>query len=795
MKSLLKILFRKLKAKPIFSFVTIFGFTVGIASSLLIYLWVFNELSYEKFHPDYQRIYRVLTLAKQGNEVVKSASAYYPLASTLENDYPQIENATYISFNSEDSPLQISDDSEKMDGRGCWLNNHFFNVFEGFAFKEGTPETALSNPSGIILNAEFAHKLFGEKPALGKSIIINKYFKEEFVVSAVIEFPSQSHISFDYAISEKNIQVATFRKSWSKSSYVHVYFKLKKGVETDGEFLTRITDQISRYTSFTDKLMFQPIADIHLYCDYDTSLDKNIGSYIYVWIFSGLALLIVLMASLNFSVLSVARASERLTEIGVKKVNGASQVQIAGQFLNESLLQTFFSMVLAILLVWIVLPLFNHLSGQQLHLHLSFKLLFNLVILTFFVGLTAGTYPGWYLSSLTPAGIIKDKSPVGSGARMVKLLPFVQFVIAIFFVVTTTVFIKQMNYIRSKDLGFDDKNIVVVPTGLWYNNQAFKDELLKNPNILSVSTSVYAPIDFMWKTSIPFMRANGSDSLQASMFWADEDFAKTYNLEVVKGRFLQMNYDDYWKELKRKGKMDDKTRISLPAVINETAEKKLGYDDPIGQRLGDFVIVGVVKDFHYRPLRYPIEPLILTNDPQNIMSANIRISPKNKMATLKYIGDTYRKYRDNRTFSYQFFDDLLQDKYRSEIRLRNLTFLFTTLAIIIAMLGILGMSVFSTIKRTKEIGIRKVNGATLPEILVLLNKDFLKWIAIAFLVATPAAWYATNRWLGNFAYKTNLSWWIFALAGILALGMAIFTVSFQSWKAATRNPVESLRYD
>ncbi|HPF52642.1 MAG TPA: ABC transporter permease [Draconibacterium sp.] len=795
MKSLLKILSRKLKARPVFSFVTIFGFTVGIASSLLIYLWVYNELSYEKFHQDYQRVYRVLTLAKQGDEIVKSASSYSPLASTLKNDYPQVETATYISFNSEDSPLQISDDSEKMDGRGCWLNDHFFNVFEGFTFKEGSSETALSNPSGIILNADMAYKLFGDKPALGKSIIINKYFREEFTVSAVIEFPSQSHIRFDYAISEKNSQVAAFTRSWSKSSYVHVYFKLKKGAETDGEFLTRITDHLSRYTSFTDKLMFQPIADIHLYSDYNTSLDKNIGSYIYVWIFSGLALLIVLMASLNFSILSVARASERLTEIGVKKVNGASRFQIASQFLNESLLQTFFSMVLAILLVWLTLPLFNHLSGQQLHLHLSLKLLFNLMILTLFVGLAAGIYPAWYLSSLTPAGIIKDKSPVGSGARMIRLLPFVQFVIAIFFVVTTTVFIKQMNYIRNKDLGFNDKNIVVVPTGLWYDNRAFKDELLKNPNILSVSSSVYAPVDFGWKTNIPFSRGNGSDSLQASMFWADEDFAATYNIEVVKGRFLQMNYNDYWKELKGKGKMDDKTRISLPVVINETAKKKLGFENPIGQRLGDFVIVGVVKDFHYRPLRYPIEPLILTNDPQNIMSANIRISPENKMATLKYIGDTYRKYRDNRTFSYQFFDDLLNDKYSSEIHLRNLTFLFATLAIIIAILGILGMSVFSTVKRTKEIGIRKVNGATLVEVLVLLNKDFMKWVVISFLVATPAAWYAANRWLGNFAYKTSLSWWIFALAGVLALGIAIFTVSFQSWKAATRNPVESLRYE
>jgi len=793
MKSLFKILLRKLRAKPLFSFVTIFGFTVGIAASLIIYLWVYNEFSYEKFHPDYQRIYRVLTLSKQGDEIVKSASNYYPLAKTLDNDFPQIEYATSISFNSEDSPLQISDESEKVDGRGCWLNSHFFNVFAGFKFKEGSLENALSNPSGLILNAEMAKKLFGNQSAFGKTIIINKYNREEFTVSAVIEIPAQSHINFDYAISEKNSWVSQFTKSWSKSSYVHVYLKQKEGAEISSAFVNQITNQIGRYTSMTDKLMFQPIADIHLYSDYNIALDNNVGSVTYVWIFSALAFLIVLMASLNFSVLSVARISERLTEIGIKKVNGASRFQIASSFLSESLLQTFASMMLALIIVWITLPLFNHLSAQHLHLHLSFKLIFNLVALTFVVGLIAGIYPAWYLSSLTPAGIIKDKSPIGAGARFLKLLPMAQFVIAIFFITTTTVFIKQMNYVRHKNLGFNDKNIVVIPTGLWYGNKTFKDELKKNPHILSVSASVYAPVDFAWMTNLPYIRGGNSDSLQASLFWADEDFAKTYNLEMEKGKFLQMNYDDYWKELKKND--NEGTPVSYPVVINQTAEKKLGFEDPIGQRLGNYVIVGVVKDFNFRPLRFPIEPMILTNDPQNIMSMNVRIAPENRAETLKFIGDTYRKYRDNRTFSFQFFDDMLNEKYSAEIRLRNLTILFAALAIVIAVLGILGISVFSSLRRTKEIGIRKVNGAKVYEILLMLNKDFLKWVVIAFVVATPIAYYTMNKWLESFAYKTGLSWWIFAVAGVLAFAIALLTVSWQSLKAATCNPVEALRYE
>ncbi|MFW6371468.1 MAG: ABC transporter permease [Bacteroidota bacterium] len=793
-----KILFRKLSSKPVFSFITVFGFTVGIAASLLIYLWVYNELSYEKFHPGYQRIYRVLTLSKQGDKVVKSSGSYRPLAHTMEKDYPQIEYATYISFSSEDSPLQIADEDEKIDGRGCWLSESFFHVFEGFKFSEGKPENALSNSSGIIPNATMARKLFGNQPALGKTVIINKYFREEFTVSAVVEIPAQSHMDFDYAFSQKNSRFAALSNSWADKSHVHVYFKLRKDAIIDNEFLSQITNHISRYSKITDKLMFQPIADIHLYTDYEThNYDKNIGSYIYIWIFSGLAILVVLMASLNFSVLSVARSSERLTEIGIKKVNGASRLQIASQLISESFLQTFVSLMVAIILVLITIPFFNNLSGQQLQLTLSFRLLFNLVVLTSFVGLTAGIYPAWYFSSLTPASIFKDKTPTGSGARILKLLPLFQFAIAIFFIIATVVFMRQMNYIQSKDLGFDDKNIVVVPTGLWYGNKTFKEELLKHPGVISVSASVYAPVDFAWKMSIPYTRGGANDSLQASLFWADENFAETYNLEVVKGRFLQMSYEDYWEEWKkdRPNEKEKNNQISLPVVINETAEKQLSFDDPVGKRLGNYVIVGVVRDFHFRPLQHPIEPLILTNDPQNIMSVNIRVAPENRAGTLKFIGDTYRKHRDDRTFSYQFFDDMLQEKYKAENYLRNLTFLFATLAILIAMLGILGMSVFSITKRTKEIGIRKVNGARVSEILTLLNKDFIKWVVLAFVVATPVAYYTMHKWLENFAYKTTLSWWVFALAGFLALGIAMLTVSWQSWRAATRNPVEALRYE
>ncbi len=794
-----KITLRNFSKKPVYSLITFVGFTIGIAASLLIYLWVFNELSYDKFHPDYQRIYRVLTLAKQGNEIVKSAGCYRPVARTLKADYPQIEKATYISFSSEDSPLQRESGSEKIEARECWSNSDFFEIFKGFRFTEGTAESAFGNPSNIVLSEMVARKLFGNQTALGKTLISDKYSKTVYTVGGVVRIPKQSHLDFGFILSEQNSPIAGWTNNWSDKGFVHVYIKLAENAEINDEFLSRITNHISRYSKILDKLLFQPLADIHFYSDYETSInDKNISDYKYVLIFSGLALLIILMASFNFSVLSVARASERSTEIGIKKVNGASRYDIIRQFMSESIIQTFAATILALLIIWLILPWFSNLSGKELELSLSFRLIANLLLITFLTGIVAGIYPSLVLSSLKPTGILRGGNVTGSKTGFIRSLVAVQFSIAIFFIIATTLFVKQLNYIRTKDLGLNNKDVVVIPTGLWYDSKTFKAELLRNPNIRSVSASTYAPVDFGWKSTFALTKQGRADSLNASLFWVDEDFAKTYQLEVVKGQFLQMDYKAYWKEEEKAGKSrkeGKEFKVSIPIVINQTAEKILGFADPIGQRLGDNVIVGVVKDFHFRPLNYPIGPLVLTNNPENIMTMNVKIAPENRSVTLKYIRDTYQKYRDQRGFSYSFFEDLLGEKYQDETRLKNITIAFSILAIVMAVLGILGMAVFAITRRTKEIGIRKVNGARVSEVMVMLNKDFVKWVAMAFVIATPIAWYAMNRWLENFAYKTEVSWWIFVLAGLLALGIALLTVSWQSWKAATRNPVEALRYE
>lgn len=795
----LVLLLRNIRKNPVYSFISIVGFTFGIAASLFIYFWVLDELSFEKFHPNHQQIYRVLTLSKQGDKIVKSASSYDPLAVTMERDYPQIETATSISYNSEDSPLKIKGTTQKIEARRAWVDENFFEVFQGFLFLEGDMETALNSPGKIVLSEKVAKKLFGSELAIGKTIISNKYSEEVYEVGGVIYTPPQSHIEIGFLMSNKSEGSVGYSGGWRrKSAHTNTYIKLNKDAVIDNHFREQASGHINRYSSHTDKLLFQPLTDIHLHTDYETYInDKKISSIKYVLIFSGLALLIILMASLNFASLTTARASARTTEIGIRKISGSNTKGLVLQFITESLLQTIIATILALLIVWLLLPWFGNLTAKEFTFSFSPQLILSLLIITLSVGIFSGIYPAFYLTAFNPILIFKGGNPTGSKAGFTKGLVLVQFTIAIILIISTATVYKQLQFIKTRDLGIDKKNIVVIPTGLWYSAGSFKQELLYNPNIISVSASTQAPVDFAWLRGFHWGGMDSQDTVQASMFWVDEDFAKTYNIEMVKGEFLRQNYSDFWKEHKKANK-DNKNEknyaVSLPVVINESFAKQMNVENPIGMRLNKSnVIVGVVKDFHYRPLHNKISPMVMLNDPQNIMTLNVKISPENRTETLIFIRDIYKKHRDDRGFSYSYFEDELEQVYMAENRLGNLILKFSLLAIIIAMLGIFGLSVFAIERRIKEIGIRKVHGAKLTGILLLLNRDFIKWVAIAFIVATPAAYFLMKNWLANFAYKTELSWWIFVFTGILALLMALLTVSWQSWQAAKRNPVEALR--
>lgn len=792
--------FRHITGKPVYSLITFLGFTLGIAAGLIVYLWIYNEMSFDKFHSNYQQIYRVLTISKDGDTFEKTTANHIPLAKTLKRDFPQIAYATYLYY-SWGAPvaLRYGENGEKIEAMPVETNEDFFKIFDGFKFIEGNPETAMKDPQGIILTEKTAQKLFGNEPALGKEIDNDGFAEQNYKVTGVIRIPKQTHIDFDYIITNANYKISVVLNTiagepWGKKGNVTVYMQVAKNAKIDDDFLSAVTEQITRYTGSSDKLTFQPLADIHLHTDYRPGpYDRNIGSIKYIWIFSGLALIIILMAVLNFSVLSVARASEHATEIGIKKASGAGKKQILMQFMAESILQTVAAAWMAVVIVVSILPWFNNFTGREITFEFSSKLFVNLLVLTVLTGIIAGLYPAVYLSSIKPVSIFRGGSVTGSKTGFIRLLVTTQFSIAIFFIVAASVFVKQMNYIKTKDLGLQRDNIIVVHTGLWYGNKDFKDELLRNPNIIGVSAG-NTPVDIAHQYPVAIDYPDGTDTLHVSLLFADGGFAKTYQLEMVQGQFLNDKYN-YW-EFMNKPETGEKHSLSIPVVINETAAKMLRFDDPVGQRIGnDYVITGVVKDFHVRPLHYPIEPVIMINNPEAIVYMNIQISPENRAQALQFIRETNKKFRSDRELNYSFFDDLIAEKYLEETRLKNQTLAFALLAICISILGILGMSVFSIERRIKEIGIRKVNGATVSEIMSMLNFDFIKWVLAAFVIAVPVAWFVMHNWLENFAFQTGLDWWIFALAGLLALLTAIITISFNSLKAATKNPVEALRYE
>ena len=779
--------------KRVYSILSFAGFTIGITAGLLIYLWIYQELKYDKFHPDYQNIYRVLTLSKQNEEVRKSACSYRALAKTLKNDYPQIEGAAYISYSSEDSPLKLENSQISVEARQATMSSDFFRIFRGFKFLEGTPETLPLIPGQIVISEKLKEKLFGKNPALGKTIISDKYDKKVYTVGAVVDIPTNSSLHFDYLIPENGEN-----NSWGDSYWTRVYIKLAGNAVIGDDFKHEIANHIQKYSPIRDKLLFQPIADIHLNADFDDQLVYNAGNIKYLWIFSILGGFILFMAAFNFSIFSIALSSQRSKEIGIRKVNGASRIQIIIHFFKETFSQTFLAALLALVLLYLLLPSFNYLTGLSIQLIISVRLIFCIFVLIVVVSLIAGLYPSIFLSAISPVKTIKGATDTGSKAGLIRTLVIVQVSFAAFFLIATAFMVKQLEFIRTKDLGLRKENVVVIPTGLWYDSEAFKEELLRNPEISSVSASAYAPVDFSWQVALPLNSLGRTDSIRLSMIMADQDFAKTYNLKILKGVFIPTRYADYWAEWEKKNKAskeDTENQVSIPVVINETAEKTLGIPDIVGKRIGEKVIAGVVKDFHYRPLNYPIEPVMIMNDPENIMTMNVTISPHNRQTTLEYIRKVYKKYRDGREMSYMFFEDMIKDKYKAETRLRNITLGLGLTALIISLLGISGMVLFSVNRKVKEIGIRKVNGARTCDVLMLLNKDFIRWAFVSVIIATPVSWYSVHTWLSSYAYKTALSWWVFAITGICILAIVLVIISLQVLKAASRNPVEALRYE
>jgi putative ABC transport system permease protein len=787
-----------LRKKPIYSLVTLLGFTIGITASLLIYLWVYDELSFDTMHDDHHRIYRVVTLKKQGQEIIKTPMSVIPLANVLIKDFPQIETSTFIKH---ESLMPLTVDERTIEIIPAYTNKNFFEIFTGLKFIEGNSKTALNQPNAIVLNEDVAKKLFGDESALGKNLISKHFGTKKYIVGGVIKIPDQTHLDFGMITLMENNRFlsSTFKSNWRTGERTSVYMKLRKRVELDESVKKQLSGLIVKYANRSDRLTFQAIYDIHLNSDYNYQYDKNQGDKKYLWIFSGMAVLILLMAAFNFTALTTARSSERATEIGMWKTVGASKTRIGGMILGETIFQTMIAMAMAILLVSILLPWFNDLTGKSISWSLSPSLIGSLLGIALAVGIISAIYPALYLTSFNPVLIFKGGNPSGSRARFISLIVVIQFIAATFMISASGIILKQLSYIKNKDLGLKKENVLVVPTGLWYSIDEFKTELKKNPNILSASACASMPLEGNWMTTVGWTGMSSSDSVKMRNVLVDQDFVDTYKLEMISGDFLRYSYTDYWTnsqkshEAKNKG---ESFSYSIPVVINEKAVELMCLEDPIGQRLNkNYTIIGIVKDFHFKSLHHQIEPILIHNNPEAIINLSIKISEHNMAETIRFIQDTWVKFRGNRGFSYTYFEDQLASKYQYENQLGKIILYFSFLSMIIALLGILGLATYATERRTKEIGIRKINGSSIWQVMVWLNIDFLKWVLIGFIIACPIAVYFSQNWLNNFAYRTDGNWWVFGLAGIMLLILALITVSWQSYRAATRNPVEALRFE
>ncbi|MFA6482964.1 MAG: FtsX-like permease family protein [Bacteroidales bacterium] len=787
-----------LRKKPVYSMVTLIGFTIGITASLLIYLWVFDELSFDTMHADHERIYRVVTLRKQGQEIVRTPAMVIPLANVLTKDFPQIEKATFIKLESL-MPLEL--DGRTIEILPAYTDKSFFDIFTGLRFVEGNAETVLNQPNAIVLNEDVAKKLFGDEPALGKHLVSKNFGTTGYVVGGVIRIPDQTHLEFGMiTLMENNSMLqSTFKSNWRSGESTSVYLKLRKGAFLDETAKEQLSGLMVKYANRSDRLTFQPISDIHLNSNYDYQYDKNQGDKKYIWIFSGMAVLILLMAAFNFSALSTARSSERATEIGMLKTLGASRLKIGQILLVETLFQTIIAMILAILLVSILLPWFNNLAGKEIVWHLTPVFICSLVGIALVTGVLSALYPVVYLNSFNPVLIFKGGHPAGSRAGFISVMVVIQFIAATFMIAASGIVLKQLSYINKKELGLNKNNILVIPTGLWYSVDEFKSELLKNPDILSTSACTSLPVEGSWFETVGWNGMNSRDSIRMRNVWVDQDFAKTYDMQMITGDFLRNSYADYWSNAEKSHqakKTGQSSAYTIPVVINEKAKELMGEENPVGKRLNNrYVIIGVVKDFHVKSLHHQIEPILILNSPEAIISLSIKISDHNQAQTIRFIQDTWAKFRGNRGFSFTWFEDQLAAKYQYETRLGKIILYFAILALLIALMGVLGLATYATERRTKEIGIRKINGSTVLEVMIWLNLDFLKWVAIGFIFACPAAIYFTLNWLDNFAYKTTGNWWIFVLAGFITFTFALAMVSWQSYRAATRNPVETLRYE
>lgn len=811
-RNYLKIAFRNLARNKAISFINIFGLAVGLATCLLIMLYIFSETGYDTQNKAADRIYRVISQANTLTGTAKEkgwAATSAPIAWGLKTDMPEVEEVTrLLKFPLFDKILlkneKGKDTRQFYEPNSYYVDSTFLRVFT-YDFKYGNPSTALDQPNSIVISEETAGRLFGNDNPVGRSVTIGIPFGNfSYTVRGVFRTAGvKSHIPAHCLLSMHNGDVGTWVASlnnWASNNLFHTYVLLKKGADPRAfeKKLPAFTDRRAgtdlKALGISRQLFIQPLKDIYLRSDLNYEIGTN-GNINFLYILGSIALFVLLIACINFMNLSTARSAKRAKEVGVRKVMGAQKGSLIGQFLGESITMSILALLLALFLTWAFLPLFNNLTQRSLQLFDQPGSWEWIIALTVITGIISGLYPAFYLSSFKPITVLKGKLLNSfSAATIRKGLVVFQFFISICLVLGAIVISRQLHYLHDQDLGFSMRGQIILPmqsADQMKNYATLKTELLKNPGIKTVTCgSMYPGLE---NPEDMLFYAEGKtvhDVVDVHLASIDNDYMETLGLTILKGRGFSKEF----------------TADSDNIVLNEKAIKELGYDaqTAIGKKIyWDFQgrhhtmqIIGVVRNFNFQSLYNPIKPFAFNVNPflGNKYSYLILNPATNDYASLlKNVEASWKKFNPDAPFVYSFLDKDFQRNYEKDKRAGDIVNYFTGIAILIACLGLFGLSAFTAEQRIKEIGIRKVLGASATNLAALLSRDFIGLVAIAIVIASPLAWFGMHKWLQGFAYRTDISWWIFAIAALLAILIALVTVSFQAIRAAIANPVKSLR--
>ena len=801
LKNYLKTAIRNITKHKGYSFINIAGLSIGMACCILIIIFIMTELSFDRFHEKADNIYRLGLNATLGERIIHMPVSNNPAGPTLVKDYAEVENAVRLRTRGR-TPIEY-EGRQFSEENILYADHTFFEIFS-FPMIKGDPKTALRTALSLVITESTAEKYFGDEDPLGRVLNFNN--QQDFSITGVCEDPPfNSHFTFTMLCSFETLaaQNPKMMDIWLNFNN-YTYLLMREGTDAkdlESKFPALVDQYMGRDLKALGGTMvffLQPLPSIHLHSQLEGELKGN-GNILYVYIFAAIAIFILLIACINFMNLATARSATRAREVSLRKVAGAHRGELIRQFLGETVFYSIVALAVAVLMVKLALPYFSSISGIEMKLSLAELpwLLPAFLGLILFVGLAAGSYPALFLSSFQPATVLKGSIKSGKAAtRFRSILVVSQFIISIALIIGTSIILNQIRYMKKKDLGFDKTNVIVSDirdAKLQRSMESIKTQLLQVPGVVSVASSDIVP-GGQPNVSICVPEGLSEDQSQVmENFDVDQDFFATLGIKVILGRNFSQEFGTEGEEA---------------IIVNEAAVKKFGWDDPIGKivkipanyaadgqslEFSDRKVVGVVEDYHLASLHKIIAPQVMEFGAGRSLS--IKIDPRNQAATVEQIKLKWAEIDPSRPFYYSFLDETFDSQYRAEERLSDVFASFTVFAIFIACLGLFGMASYTAEQKTREIGIRKVLGASIPGVIALLSKEFVKLVVVANLVAWPISYFVMNNWLQSFAYRSSITLWIFLLTGFTALAIALLTVSYQSIRAALLDPVTAIKYE